>query len=211
MIAAAAMLLAAFAAWAILGRVPTIASGRGVILRPRQIVQTQTVGGGMILTLQCKAGDHVRESQLLATVDQEDLTRRIGQDRRTAEALEDQDRRRTAAESAQLDSQPAQDKLERSGLEAQRSTLAKSLADVTALKPILETHAESNRKLVKEGLLGFAAKEVSDSESAVGDNDAKIYDFTSRPGPERWPVTADRNTFRHARAPVPRSIHRAPQ
>ena len=36
--------------------------------------------------------------------------------------------------------------------------------------------------MVKAGLLGFAVKEVADSESAVRDNDAKIDDYTARLG-----------------------------
>jgi HlyD family secretion protein len=54
--------------------------------------------------------------------------------------------------------------------------------DATSLKPMLETRADSNRKMVKEGLLGFAARDLVDSETAVRDNDAKIYDLNSRLG-----------------------------
>src|SRR5262249_10900592 len=75
-----------------------------------------------------------------------------------------------------------QDAMERSGLETQRGTLRKSLAGAESLRPILEAHAESNRKMVQEKLLGFAAKDVTDSESAVRDNDAKIADYTTRLG-----------------------------
>jgi HlyD family secretion protein len=180
MIAAAAALLVLFGAWALLGRIPTIANGRGVILLPRQMVQTQTVAGGRILAIHCHAGDRVHEGDLLVSLDQSELLKRIEEDRRSVAELQDQDRRQSAAETAQLDAQTRQDAMERAGLETQRATLRKSLADATSMKPILEVRAESNRNLVKEGLLGFASRDVSDSEAAVRDNDAKIYDFNSR-------------------------------
>jgi HlyD family secretion protein len=182
MIAVVGALLIGVGVWAVVGRVPTIASGRGVILRPRQIVQTQNAAAGRILSVHCKTGDQIRAGDLVVTLDQADLANRIAQDRRSISALEEQDRKKSAAEAAQLDSQTRQDRMERSGLESQRATMRKSLADAVSLKPILETHSEANRKLVKEGLMGFAARELADSESAVRENDAKIYDFTSRLG-----------------------------
>lgn len=182
MIACAGGLLALFGAWACMSRIPTIANGRGVILLPRQIVQTQTVAGGRILAIYCHVGDRVRAGQLVVSLDQSELTNHVEVDRRTLTALEDQDRRQATAEKAQLESQTHQDTLERAALEAQRSTLHSSLLDAVSLKPILESRAESNRKMVKEGLLGFASKDLTDSEAAVRENDAKIYDFNSRLG-----------------------------
>jgi len=182
MIAVASALLALFGAWALLGQIPTIANGRGVILRPRQIVQTQTVAGGRILAIHCHAGDRIHEGDLVVTLDQSELMNRIEADRRDLAALEEQDTHQTAAERAQLQSQVHQDTLERAGLEAQRTTLHSSLVDAISLKPMLETRAESSRKMVKEGLLGFASRDLTDSEAAVRDNDAKIYDFNSRVG-----------------------------
>ncbi len=179
MTTAAALLLIA-GIWCIVGRIPTIATGRGVIVRPRQITQVQASAAGRILTIRVHIGDHVKEGDLIATIDQADIVKRIDENRRAVTALEDQDKRKTAAETGHLAVQTQQDTMERRGLEAQRTALKKSLADAVSLKPILETHAESNRKMVKEGLLGYAAKDISDSESAVHDNDAKIDDYTSR-------------------------------
>lgn len=182
LIAVTATLLLLFGLWCVVGSVPTIATGRGLILYPRRVIQAQAVAAGRILSLRAHAGDRVNVGDLIATIDQADIVKRTEENRRAAEALEQQDRRKSTVESSQLALQSQQDGLERSGLEAQRSTLTKSLADASGLNPILESHADSNRKLVKEGLLGFAAKDVSDSESAVRDNAAKVYDYTARLG-----------------------------
>jgi HlyD family secretion protein len=168
--------------WCVVGRVPTIATGRGVILQPRQLTQAQAMAAGRILSLEVRTGDHVKKGDLIATVDQADIVKRIEENRRSVETLEEQDRHKSAAESGQLTLQTEQDAMERSGLEAQRSNLQKSLADASALKPVLEARAEAVRRLVKEGLLGSAAQEVSDVQSAARDNDAKIYDYTARLG-----------------------------
>jgi HlyD family secretion protein len=182
LIVVAGVLLALLGVWCVTGRVPTIASGRGVILRPRRVAQAQAGAAGRLISLRVSAGDHVQEGDLIATIDQADIVKRIDENRRSLEGLEEQDRRKSAAESGQLALQTQQDALERAGLESQRSTLRKSLENAEALKPILEAHAESNRKLVSEKLIGFAAKEVADSESAARDNDARIFDFSGKLG-----------------------------
>lgn len=175
-------LLGLFVVWSIVGRVPTIVSGRGVIIRPRQIMDAQTTVAGRILTLRAHAGDRVREGDLIATIDQSDILKRIQENQRNADVLEEQDRRKTAAEQNQMALQNQQDSMERAGLETQRAVLRKNLADAQRLRPVLESHAESERKLVKEKLVGFAAKEVSDAEQSVRDNEAKIADYTTSLG-----------------------------
>lgn len=182
LIAVTGFLLACVVVWSIIGRVPTIAAGRGVILRPRQVMQAQTTLGGRILSLRVRAGDHVRQGDLIASIDQSDIVKRIDENRRNVAALEDQDRRRTAAAQLQTELQTQQDATERAGLESQRRALNKSLADATALRPVLEAHAQSERNLVKEHLLGFAAQELVDAESKVRDNEANIQDYTLRLG-----------------------------
>ena len=182
LMAAAGALLAIFGIWCVAGRVPTIATGRGVILRPRRVNQAQSIAAGRILALRVGAGDRVREGDLIATVDQADIVKRIQENRRSVALLEEQDQRRSAAESSQLALQTQQDTLERRGLETQRATLRKSLADASALRPFLEARTDSNRKMVKEHLLGFAAKDVADGEQALHDNDGKVDEFTTRLG-----------------------------
>lgn len=182
LIAVTGALLVMFAGWSIVGTVPTIADGRGVIVRPAEVMQAQTSAAGRILTLSVKAGDHIAQGALVATIDQTDILKRIQENQGSVRALEDQDRARTAAAERQVSLQKQQDDLERNGLGSQKTTLARSLADATTLRPILERRADSNRKLVKEGLLGFASKDIVDDESAIRDNEAKIEDYTSRLG-----------------------------
>ncbi len=176
------LLLVCAVVWSIAGSVPTIAAGRGVILRPRQVMQVQTTVGGRIVALHAHPGDHVRQGDLIATIDQSDILKRIDENRRNMATLEGQDSRRTAAAQRQIELQTQQDATESAGLEAQRRALNRSLSDATNLRPILTAHAESERNLVKEHLLGFAAQELVDAESKVRDNEANIQDYTLRLG-----------------------------
>jgi HlyD family secretion protein len=182
LIAAAGTLLLLFVGWAIAGTVPTTVDGRGVILQPSQVMQAQTSAAGRILTLRVKAGDRITQGALVATIDQADILKRIQENQSSIRALEAQDRTRTAAADRQVSLQKQQDELERMGMSSQRSALTRSLADATALRPTLERRADSNRKMVKAGLLGFAAKDIVEDEAAIRDNEAKIQDYTSRLG-----------------------------
>jgi HlyD family secretion protein len=182
LIAVTGTLLALFVGWAVVGTVPTTVDGRGVMLRPSQVMQAQTSAAGRILTLRVKAGDQITQGALVATIDQTDILKRIQENQSSIRVLQEQDRTRTAAADRQVSMQKQQDELERAGLSSQRSSLTRNLADATTLRPILERRADSNRKMVKAGLLGFAAKELVDDESAIRDNEAKIQDYTSRLG-----------------------------
>jgi HlyD family secretion protein len=175
-----AAILGLLVVWSVVGRVPTIAAGRGVILRPRQVVETQSAATGRILSIRVRSGDRLHVGDLIATVDQDEIRKRIEEDRRTLEALEQEDRNQSSAGHDHISTQGQQDRTERAGLETERVNLRKDLEGASALKPILEMHANSTRQLVKEGLMAFASREVSDAESAVRDNDAKIYDYNSR-------------------------------
>ncbi|MCU1237180.1 MAG: bacteriocin system secretion protein [Candidatus Solibacter sp.] len=182
LIAVTGAIIALLAVWAFAGRVPTIVAGRGVILRPRQIMEAQTTVAGKLLTLKVRGGDRVREGDVIATLDQSEILKRIQENRRAIDVLEAQDQRKNAADQRQTALQNQQDTMERSGLATQRAALRKNLADAESLRPVLQSHVESNRKMVQEKLLGFAAKDVADSESAIRDNDAKIADYTARLG-----------------------------
>src|SRR5215467_11108884 len=51
--------------WSITGTLPTTISGRGVFVRPSQIVDCQTLGAGRLETLNIKAGAIVKKGDIL--------------------------------------------------------------------------------------------------------------------------------------------------
>ncbi|MEH2184073.1 biotin/lipoyl-binding protein [Nostoc sp.] len=66
--------------WSIVGRIPLTVTGSGVLIRPRNVVQFQALGGGQLLTLNIKPGDTVRQGQVLATIDQSNIKQQLQQE-----------------------------------------------------------------------------------------------------------------------------------
>jgi HlyD family secretion protein len=173
-------LLVLFAVWCFTGTVSTTVAGRGVILRPEQVMQVQTTVAGRILSLSVRPGDRIRKGDLIATLDQSDILKRLEENRLTLKRLEEQDRRQSANEQRQIALQTNQDSGERAGLEAQRSSLQKNREDAVSLRPMTARHVQATREMVQKGLMAPAAKETLDAEATVLDNEAKIRSYTAQ-------------------------------
>jgi len=63
--------------WSVVGRIPLTVTGAGVLIRPRHVVQFQAPKEGQILNINVKAGDRVKQGQVLATVDQSQLQKEL--------------------------------------------------------------------------------------------------------------------------------------
>ena len=166
--------------WAFTGSVPTVVSGRGVLLKPRRVVRVQAVGAGRLLGLTVRASDEVQKGQIVGQLDQSEIHKRIEEARATVATLTDQDRIKNASDQQRLQSQLRQDAAERNSLAVQRSTLEASLANAQALVQPLEEHRSAVHEMVKQGLLGRAAHDVSDAEFAYRDNDIRIAEYKSK-------------------------------
>src|SRR5438045_1205893 len=69
----AAILAGAAVAWSIVGRLPVVVSGRGVVVPPRTVVAFQATASGRLGTLRVNSGDLVHKGDVLATIDQPDI------------------------------------------------------------------------------------------------------------------------------------------
>ena len=63
--------------WSVIGRIPLTVTGAGVLIRPRHVVQFQAPKEGQILNINVKAGDRVKQGQVLATIDQSQLQKEL--------------------------------------------------------------------------------------------------------------------------------------
>jgi HlyD family secretion protein len=166
--------------WAFAGSVPTVVAGRGVLLKPRRVVRVQALGGGRLVALSIRAGELVEKGQIIGQLDQSEIRKRIAEDRATVATLGTQDRVKNVSDQQRLQMQTQQDAAERSSLAVQRSTLEASLANAQALVGPLAEHRSAVHEMVKQGLLGRAAHEVSDAEFAYRDNDIRIAEYQSK-------------------------------
>lgn len=73
------LLVVVAATWSVVGRIPLTVTGSGVLIRPRHVVQFQSVGSGQLLTLNVKPGDVVSQGQVLATIDQSKIRQQLQQ------------------------------------------------------------------------------------------------------------------------------------
>ncbi len=168
------MLIATGIAWSVLGSVPSTVTGRGVLVRPRHMVGIETVSGGRLAWFRARAGDAIREGEVIGRLDQAELQQKIEEDKRLLSELESQDRVKTASEEQQIKLQEQQNHLENRFYEAQRTNLSRSLADAEAVEPLLEKRTKTAEALRSQHLIAEAGAEYTDVHVAYRENDSKI-------------------------------------
>ncbi|HLN04443.1 MAG TPA: NHLP bacteriocin system secretion protein [Bryobacteraceae bacterium] len=174
------MLMATGVAWSVLGSVPSTVTGRGVLVRPRHMVGIETVSGGRLAWFRARAGDAIREGEVIGRLDQAELQHRIEEDKRLLAELESQDRVKIASEEQQVKLQERQNQLETRFYEAQRTNLARGLADAEAVEPLLAKRVKTAEELTKEGLIAEASPDFTNAHVAYRENDSKISSFKAQ-------------------------------
>ncbi|MEH2407832.1 NHLP bacteriocin system secretion protein [Nostoc sp.] len=108
------------ATWSVVGRIPLTVTGSGVLIRPRNVVQFQALGGGQLLTLNIKPGDTVRQGQVLATIDQSNIKQQLQQENAKFIQLQEQNQDTDRLQKQQI-------ALQQRTLEQQQKDLSESL------------------------------------------------------------------------------------
>src|SRR5262249_25068457 len=80
--------VAATVAWGIVGRIPTSASARAFVLRPRTIRAVQAPGTGALVAFSVREGDVVKKGQEIGSIDQYEIRNKLDQERQKLRALE---------------------------------------------------------------------------------------------------------------------------
>uniref|UniRef100_B8HRD5 Secretion protein HlyD family protein n=1 Tax=Cyanothece sp. (strain PCC 7425 / ATCC 29141) TaxID=395961 RepID=B8HRD5_CYAP4 len=149
--------------WSIWGQIPTTVSGRGVVIRPRRIVEIQSPIAGQLEELKVEVGDCVAKGpevtpspSVIALVNPTDLKQQLQLQREKLQQLQNQNR--TAAE---LELERLQ--LEKSSREQQRRTLQQRLQQVETLNPRLR---EQNRVALQQQKLSVEQR-LKDAEATV--------------------------------------------
>lgn len=145
-LAAVGVLLAAAGVWGFVGSIPTEAAGAGILLRRGGVTDLVTPGQGQIEEVRVTVGDVLERGQVVAVVRQEELERRI----------EDQRERLTAArrDLGDLEVYAAEQRRLRSrNLAQERANLRRSAETLERDLEILEERLEAERGLLAEGLV----------------------------------------------------------
>ncbi|MEM6753005.1 MAG: NHLP bacteriocin system secretion protein [Cyanobacteria bacterium P01_C01_bin.38] len=74
-------LVATLGVWSVIGRIPLMATGAGVLIRPYSVQEIQTIGEGQLKRLYVRSGDKVNKGQLIGTIDRAGVTEELRQER----------------------------------------------------------------------------------------------------------------------------------
>ncbi len=180
LLAAVAVLVSAAAAWSVWGSLPQQVSGRGVLVRPRQLHVVQSLSGGRLLETTVRVGEVVQKGQRIGRLDQAELRQRLEADRGLLTALQTQNSLQTAAESRHTGLEAQQARLEKQGLEVEHANVAANLASSTALLPLLETRLAAQHELRRQGLIAAASRDLLEADQALRDKQAQLLSFRTR-------------------------------
>jgi len=72
-----AVLVAGILFWAVFARIPVNVEGRGILVRPRKIVEFQSAGRGRVAALEVSVDSTVRRGELLARIERPDLEEQL--------------------------------------------------------------------------------------------------------------------------------------
>jgi HlyD family secretion protein len=182
-----ALLIATGLGWSVLGRIPVMVSGRGVILRPLQVTSIQSSASGLIGRLDINVGDRVKAGDVLGAIEQPALRKQIELEKAKLKELQEDSRSAAARRAERQQMERRFNELQRKEIQVNMQEMGELAEKVRSigLKSI-ETQRESYQKLIqrneellksqKERLerirelqrLGYAASEtVTEAEASV--------------------------------------------
>ncbi|NEO54893.1 MAG: NHLP bacteriocin system secretion protein [Okeania sp. SIO3B5] len=119
--------------WSIFGKIPITVTGKGVLIRPRQVVEFQSAIQGNLESLKIRDGECVKKDDVLATIDPSQLKKQLELQQQKLILLQTQ-----AVDTQQLESQRTE--LEIDGLTSKAESLRQRLQDTQNLTPTLQNN-----------------------------------------------------------------------
>ena len=119
--------------WSIFGKIPITVTGKGVLIRPRQVVEFQSAIQGNLESLKIRDGECVKKDDVLATIDPSQLKKQLELQQEKLILLQTQ-----AVDTQQLESQRTE--LEIDGLTSKAESLRQRLQDTQNLTPTLQNN-----------------------------------------------------------------------
>jgi len=193
------ILIASLLTWAVFGRIPVNVEGRGILIRPRRVVEFQSPGPGRVVGLQVEVGERVRKGQVLVLLERPDLEEQLRLHKQKAAELTAQSRPAgdTAGDpedgAVVLRGPSLKDHIERSrgharSLRNERlGALAEEERRLDAQESIARELSQSLRErlarqrgLLDDGLL--AKSEVDDLQEDLMESLERLYDIETQRG-----------------------------
>jgi len=178
-------------AWSVFGSIPVNVHGKGILIRPHEVVQLRAPSTGYLAGLTVGVGDYVDQGSLLGVIRRPDLENELLLQKSKAEELAAQIRSLPQMQpAARLDehiqaSRRLVEGLRKEGLEAiaeERGRLSEQKGLARDLCDSLEARLEARRKLFEQGILAredliAAESELTDSLARLSEIDARLWDL----------------------------------
>lgn len=129
-LAAIGSLIGVAIVWSVFGRIPITIAGQGVLVFPSKVVAVQSPSSGQILAMNIRPGDTVKKGQVLATIDQSELLKKLDLARQKLAQLQEQDRSANSLQSQRT-------VLDQGAIQQQRQAIQQSLQATQSVTPIL--------------------------------------------------------------------------
>jgi HlyD family secretion protein len=167
-------LIGAALVWAVVARLPTMVTGYGVLMRPRQVVDVQVPASGRLETLTVRTGDVVKKGDVLGRIDQAEMRQKLYEERAKLVALQKQDQDKGVLQQQQASLQLEQIALEKSSLHLQRQDLQKQLQDAEESAVVLKQRVDNRKRLEGLGLIAKNSDEILQAQKAYLENQDKM-------------------------------------
>jgi HlyD family secretion protein len=129
-LAAIGSLIGVGIAWSVFGRIPITIGGQGALVFPSKVMAVQSPSSGQILVLNIRPGDTVKKGQVLATIDQGKLQKKLDLAREKLAQLQDQDRNANSLQNQRT-------VLDQGAIQQQRQAIQQSLQATQSVTPVL--------------------------------------------------------------------------
>ncbi|MCF4967005.1 NHLP bacteriocin system secretion protein [Nostoc sp. CMAA1605] len=186
--------------WSIFGRIPITVSGKGILIKPNQVVTFESPISGQLKSLNVKTGQCIEKGHIIATIDPTDLKQQLQLQRSKLAQLQTQERdsillqrQRTAKEKEAIasarvsyiqrlrDTQTLTPAFYEKGLNAirqQRISLQQRLKDATELVPVLQDRFQKRQQLLDAGAI--AKDTVLQAEQEYKQGLQTVYDIQAQ-------------------------------
>ena len=149
--------------WGYYGRIPSVVTGQGVIIRRGGVLNIVSAGSGVVAQLKVKVGDRINEGQIVAEIAQPSmLERRKNAEEALAQARREKDRSHTI--------HVEQATMERAAIERQRANAELEVKHLEQQADLAKENVAAQNQLLEAGII-IKQKAIEASQNLAGIQD----------------------------------------
>ncbi len=178
--------------WSVLGRIPLTANGRGVLIKPNQVVSFQSPSDGQLKELKIEPGASIKKGDLLGIIDQSALNQQLNQEQAKLAKLLDLDKNSSDLQNKQLAGERANRIQQKANLEeslkraeVERDLRSKSKAALAQNRQSIQERIDRSEELIprfqaKVDKFRYLLQEGVISEDVLFDTEREYFDSSAQ-------------------------------